>query len=78
MEASPRVVNIGLEALDGVDLFEDFHEAHTWGAYSGDVQFVFNVPNLVQKERSWKLFFFILRSLVFRPGKRYRPLLKDR
>ena len=75
MEARPRVVNLGLGVLGGVDLSEEFHQRpHTMrsvpftmrGAYKGVMQVVLDVitegrhrRNALQEERGWKLFFFI-------------------
>ena len=75
MEARPRILNIGLEALDGVDSSEEFHQRpHTMtsvpftmrGAYRGAMQGALDEiiegrqrRNVVKEERGWKLFFLI-------------------
>ena len=84
MEARPGFVNFGLEALDEVDLSEEFHKRpHTMrsvpftmrGAYRCAVQVTLNAivegrhrRNVVQEERGWKLFFLIPKLLLFRPA----------
>ena len=69
MEARPRVVDTGLEALYGVDLSEELHKRpHTMrsipftmrGAYRGAMQLALDAiiegrhrRNVVQEERGW-------------------------
>ena len=85
MEARPGFVNFGLEALDEVDLSEEFHKRpHTMrsvpftmrGAYRCAMQVTLNAivegrhrRNVVQQERGWKLFFLIPKLLLFRPAR---------
>ena len=84
-EARPRIVTIGLEALDGVDLSEEFHQRpHTMrsvpftmrGAYRGAMQGALDEiiegrhrRNVVKEERGWKLFFLIPGLLLFKPAR---------
>ena len=84
VEARPKIVTIGLEAVDGSDLSEEFHQRlytmvcpiHNEGCLQGAMQKALDEimegrhrRNVVKEERGWKLFFLIPRLLLFKPAR---------